>query len=160
MIFSLLGWSESSTILQPSLLLVLTSSTKSWNFLSYLWAVDWISSLLVRLELPDCFLQLLCLFHLSRACTLITFLNCTLYSPHWPVAVDLFDSLRHSLHQIGQQFAIHCPGGRTKCNDCSPINFQENLTPPSLFQRIQICPDIMCLQLTFVNCFIRYMCNH
>ena len=64
--------------------------------------------------------------------------------------------LRHSLHQIGQQFAFHCPGRRTKCNGCSPIKVKENFTPPSSVQWFQICPDIVFLQLTFVNCIIRY----
>ena len=41
-------------------------------------------------------------------------------------------------------------------NGCSPIKVKENFTPPSSFQRFQICPDIVFLQLTFVNCIIRY----
>ena len=63
---------------------------------------------------------------------------------------------RHSLHQIGQQFAFHRPARRTKCNGCFPIKVKENFTPPSSFQRFQICPDIVFLQLTFVNCIISY----
>ena len=64
--------------------------------------------------------------------------------------------LRLSLHQIGQQFAFNCPGRRTKCYGCSPIKVKENFTQPRTFQRFQICPDIVFLQLFFVNCFIRY----
>ena len=43
-----------------------------------------------------------------------------------------------------------------RCNGCSPIKVKENFTPPSSFQRFQICPDIVFLQLIFVNCIIRY----
>ena len=42
------------------------------------------------------------------------------------------------------------------CNGCSPIKVKENFTPPSSFPLFQICPDIVFLQLTFVNCIIRY----
>ena len=42
------------------------------------------------------------------------------------------------------------------CNACSPIKVKENFTPPTSVQRFQICPDIVFVQLTFVNCIIRY----
>ena len=78
-------------------------------------------------------------------------------SLHWPVAVDFLSLFGgHSPHQIGQHFVFHCPGRRTKCNGCSPIKVKENFTPPSSFQRFQICLNIVFLHLIFVNCIIRY----
>ena len=49
---------------------------------------------------------------------------------------------------------------KKSCNGCSPIKVKENFTPPSSFQRFQICPDIVFLQLTFVNCIIRYTVDY
>ena len=46
------------------------------------------------------------------------------------------------------------------CNGYSPIKVNENFTPPSSFQRFQICPDIVFLQLTFVNCIMHYTVDY
>ena len=46
-------------------------------------------------------------------------------------------------------------------NICScPTKVKENFTPPSSFQRFQICSDIVFLQLTFVNCIIHYTVDY
>ena len=55
--------------------MALTSSNKSWNFLSYLWAVNWSSSLLIVLGLPGCLLR--CLFRLNEVKSSTCFVNCT-----------------------------------------------------------------------------------
>ena len=139
---------------------MLTSCTKSWNFLSYLWAVDGSSSLLVVLEWPGCCSLLFCWFPLSRFRNSIFFLNCAILFASlacccWFVWFFSGGCLRHFLYQIGQQFAFHCPRRRTKCNGCSPIKVKENFTTPSSFQQFQNWPNIVFLQLTFENTIIR-----
>ena len=100
-----------------------------------------------RSNLPLCELQ----SHLSLCLTGVALL----------IRLILFGwCLWHFLHQIGQKSALHCPGQRTKCNGCSPIKVKENFTPPSSFQRFQICPDIVFSQLTFVKCIVRYAVDY
>ena len=38
------------------------------------------------------------------------------------------------------------------CNGCSPTYDEESFTPPSSFQRSQICPDIVFFAIRFCNC--------
>ena len=59
------------------------------------------------------------------------------------------------LNKAKQKYAYNGNIINGNCNGCSPIKVKENFTPPRSFQRSQICPDIVFLQLTFVNCIIR-----
>ena len=128
--------------------------------MSNLWAIDWSCSQLIVFEWPGCRSILLCWFPLSRVRTSISLLNFTLLFASLAfclIRLIFFGGcLRHSLHQIVQQFAFHCPGRWINCSGCSPIKVKENFTPPSSFQRFQIFPDILFLQLTFLNRIIRY----
>ena len=71
----------------------------------------------------------------------------------WFVRLSLVGAFG-TLHQIGRQFAFHCPGRLYYRH--SPIKDKENFTPLSLCQQFQIFPYFSFLQLFFVNCFIRY----
>ena len=60
----------------------------------------------------------------------------------------------NSKHNTRTQTRTHAHT-QTNCNGCSPIKDKENFTQPSLFERIQTCPDIKFLQINFVNYIIR-----
>ena len=45
------------------------------------------------------------------------------------------------------------------CNGCSPIKVKENFTPPSSFQRFQICPDIVFFAVNFCELYYPLYCR-
>ena len=132
---------------------LLFSPFKPWLFQSHL-------GFNFDMEFLHPFFNVICELHsqLSLCLTGVALLICLI----------LFgECLWHSPHQIGQQFASHRPRWRTKCNGWSPIKVYtsqfvsaEKFTPSSSFQRNQICPDFVFLQLNFVRCVIHYTVDY
>ena len=68
--------------------------------------------------------------------------------------------IRYNSGKVQKLTNIFLKQMNAKCNGCSPIKVKENFTPPSSFQRFQICPDSVFLLLTFVNCIIHYTADY